>query len=134
MDITTILSVAVVILAVTTIGLVLVVLRYREKMKEKESLLSIKEDSWDEERRTLKHDVTEARTTISQLQEVVREYEERIVVLVDDAPEEDTPYNRAMKLSNEIVPYITRDGDKVKMMVFNNKGVTKEKTVDIEER
>lgn len=60
---------------------------------------------------------------IDQLQELVKEYEAKIVVLTDDVPTEDTPYNRGLKLSNEIVPYITKNGDKIQILVYNNKGV-----------
>lgn len=66
--------------------------------------------------------------TITQLQEVIHEYEDKIITLTEDLPKKDSPYNRAMKLTNEIVPYITRNGDKIQITVFNNKGVTVEKS------
>ena len=60
---------------------------------------------------------------IADLQENIRDYEERITVVTDDFPEEDTPYNRALKLTNEIVPYIVERNGKIALYVFNKKVV-----------
>ena len=74
----------------------------------------------------LEEKLKERSITITQLQEVIKEYEDRIVVLTDDVPAEDSPYNRGLKMSNEIVPYISLVGGKLQLLVYNNKGVTPE--------
>lgn len=67
----------------------------------------------------LEAEVIEQSKTISALQENIKEYEERIVVITDELPSEDTLYNRAMKLTNEITPYIRQKDDKIILYIFN---------------
>ena len=74
---------------------------------------------------SLERAYSESKTIISDLQENIRDYEERIIVLTDDLPDEDSPYNRAMKLTNEIAPYIVKKDDKIRLAVF--KSETEEK-------
>lgn len=63
---------------------------------------------------------SESKKIISDLQENIKDYENRIVVLTDDLPDEDSPYNRAMKLTNEIAPYITKKNDRIQLSIFES--------------
>lgn len=66
----------------------------------------------------LEGQLIEQSRTISALQENIKDYEERIIMISDSLPDEDTLYNRAMKLTNEIVPYIKQVDDKIMLYIF----------------
>lgn len=72
---------------------------------------------------SLQADLEEKKKVISDLQDIIKDYEARIVIIEDEYPDEDTLYNRAMKLTNEIVPFIVDRNGKIALYIFNKKPV-----------
>ncbi len=122
MNLTTILLILAVVFLIAFVATLLVAFKHNAERKQLKNLCAEKTRECEE----LDEKLRERSITITQLQEVIREYEDRIVVLTDDIPAEDSPYNRGLKMSNEIVPYISVVGDKIRLLVYNNKGVTPE--------
>lgn len=67
---------------------------------------------------------------VEQFQEKVKEYEEHILTVSDEAPVEDTIQGVALKLSNEIAPYVKKADGKISLTLFVNEKVNVEKPVE----
>lgn len=69
----------------------------------------------------LEDEAIKQQALVTQFQEKVKEYEERIFVVSDEAPEKDTANAKVLKLSNEIAPYVKVEDGKVKLTLFIDK-------------